>query len=237
MEVHHHPHVEKKSFKEYFLEFIMIFLAVTLGFFAENVREGINNRETERKNMETVLTNLKSDTTQLNDIIQFNYSRIKGFDSMNSFRYQNLTDTTILKKFNAFLNSALTFDYFRTSRAAIDQMKSTDGFRLVKKEGVVDSIFAYEDYNGLLDLNTEYLDYFQRRVFDLYEKLFQQEALIETSGTISKNKELLNEFFNALSDLNAGLKTFYTPHLELQLQKASRLIDLINHQYDLKQSQ
>jgi len=25
MEVHHHPHVEKKNFKEYFLEFIMIF--------------------------------------------------------------------------------------------------------------------------------------------------------------------------------------------------------------------
>jgi hypothetical protein len=28
MEVHHHPKVEKKNFKEYFLEFIMIFLAV-----------------------------------------------------------------------------------------------------------------------------------------------------------------------------------------------------------------
>lgn len=32
MEVHHHPHVKEKKFKEYFLEFIMIFLAVTLGF-------------------------------------------------------------------------------------------------------------------------------------------------------------------------------------------------------------
>jgi hypothetical protein len=39
MEVHHHPQVEKKNFKEYFLEFLMIFLAVTLGFFAENLRE------------------------------------------------------------------------------------------------------------------------------------------------------------------------------------------------------
>ncbi len=25
MEVHHHPKVEKKNFKEYFLEFVMIF--------------------------------------------------------------------------------------------------------------------------------------------------------------------------------------------------------------------
>ena len=45
MEVHHHPQVEKKNFKEYFLEFIMIFLAVSLGFFAENIREHINDNE------------------------------------------------------------------------------------------------------------------------------------------------------------------------------------------------
>ena len=37
MEVHHHPHVEKKNFKEYFLEFVMIFLAVSYLFFAENM--------------------------------------------------------------------------------------------------------------------------------------------------------------------------------------------------------
>ena len=33
MEVHYYPQVEKKNFKEYFLEFLMIFLAVTMGFF------------------------------------------------------------------------------------------------------------------------------------------------------------------------------------------------------------
>jgi len=32
MDVHHHPHVGKKNFKAYFLEFFMLFLAVTLGF-------------------------------------------------------------------------------------------------------------------------------------------------------------------------------------------------------------
>src|ERR1700731_4697152 len=39
MEVHHHPdlHHEKKPWKEYFLEFLMIFLAVTMGFFAETI--------------------------------------------------------------------------------------------------------------------------------------------------------------------------------------------------------
>ena len=51
MEVHHHPdlHHKKKNFTEYFLEFLMIFLAVTLGFFAENVREHFD----EEKNIES----------------------------------------------------------------------------------------------------------------------------------------------------------------------------------------
>jgi len=41
MEVHHHPdlHHKKKNFKEYFLEFLMIFLAVTMAFIGENMRE------------------------------------------------------------------------------------------------------------------------------------------------------------------------------------------------------
>jgi hypothetical protein len=41
MEVHHHPdlHHKRKHFREYVLEFFMIFLAVTMGFFAESIRE------------------------------------------------------------------------------------------------------------------------------------------------------------------------------------------------------
>jgi len=33
VEVHHHPHVEKKRFKEYFLEFLMIFRCGNDGLF------------------------------------------------------------------------------------------------------------------------------------------------------------------------------------------------------------
>ena len=42
MEVHHHPELEKKGLKEYVLEGLMIFIAVTMGFFAETIRENIS---------------------------------------------------------------------------------------------------------------------------------------------------------------------------------------------------
>src|ERR1700744_5322911 len=45
MEVHHHPEVEKKGFKEYILEGLMIFLAVFMGFVAENISERISDHE------------------------------------------------------------------------------------------------------------------------------------------------------------------------------------------------
>ena len=55
MEVHHHPHVEKKSFKEYLLEGLMIFLAVSMGFIAENIRENITKHEKEQHLMEMLV--------------------------------------------------------------------------------------------------------------------------------------------------------------------------------------
>src|SRR4051794_36842467 len=47
MEVHHHPHVHhEKKWSGYLFEFIMLFLAVSAGFFVENQREHYveNNR-------------------------------------------------------------------------------------------------------------------------------------------------------------------------------------------------
>ena len=39
MEVHHHPKSHAGGWKAHLLEFGMLFAAVTLGFFAENLRE------------------------------------------------------------------------------------------------------------------------------------------------------------------------------------------------------
>ena len=45
MEVHHHPKLDHKPWKEYFLEGLMIFIAVCMGFIAENIREHISDKK------------------------------------------------------------------------------------------------------------------------------------------------------------------------------------------------
>jgi hypothetical protein len=64
MEVHHHPelHHEKKPWKEYLLEGLMIFLAVTMGFFAENLREHISDNNREKEFAKMLYTELHDDS-------------------------------------------------------------------------------------------------------------------------------------------------------------------------------
>src|SRR4030095_5589071 len=63
--VHHHPNVRKKNLKEYLLEGLMIFVAVTMGFFAESLREYFGDREKEAQYMHSLAEDLKKDTAAL----------------------------------------------------------------------------------------------------------------------------------------------------------------------------
>jgi hypothetical protein len=65
MEAHHHPNVEKKNFREYFLEFLMIFLAVTMGFFAEQLRENFAQRSEEKEYIHSLYEDLSGDEVNL----------------------------------------------------------------------------------------------------------------------------------------------------------------------------
>ena len=69
MEVHHHSH-KPKNWKEYITEFIMLFAAVTLGFFAENVREHQLIEHKSHQNLESVILDLKKDSVLLQERIQ-----------------------------------------------------------------------------------------------------------------------------------------------------------------------
>jgi hypothetical protein len=82
MEVHHHPKVEKKNFKEYFLEFLMIFLAVTLGFFAENIRESFTEHHQEKEYILSFYEDLKTDTARIAAIINKDEVKLTGLSNL-----------------------------------------------------------------------------------------------------------------------------------------------------------
>ena len=90
MEVHHHPHVEKKSFKEYLLEGLMIFLAVSMGFIAENIREHFSDKAKEKEYMVSLIRDISKDSSSINTSITINKILIHGYDSTLDFLTHNL---------------------------------------------------------------------------------------------------------------------------------------------------
>lgn len=150
MEVHHHPdlHHKKKDFKEYFLEFLMIFLAVTLGFFAESYREHLVTKETEKQSIESLVKCLVSDTAQLQHVIKANLKVVSHLDSLVSMRKADLSIRENKRKFLTHAVVGFSEDwYFNTNDAALQQLKSSGTLRLIHKQNVVDSIYKYELLN------------------------------------------------------------------------------------------
>src|SRR5436305_4026730 len=135
MEVHHHPdlHHERKKFKVYLLEFLMIFLAVTMGFFAESFREHISEKNMERQYMREVVENLKYDTVRCNGNTELNEELIRGMDSLrNEIKlaiHGNINSNT-LYYYSLMYSGKYAVAVFNTS--AIKEFKSSGSLRLVK---------------------------------------------------------------------------------------------------------
>ncbi len=70
MEVHH-PHHTPKSIKDYASEFLVIFVALTLGFFVENQREHYIEGLREKELAHSLYLETKADSLELAEIIPF----------------------------------------------------------------------------------------------------------------------------------------------------------------------
>jgi hypothetical protein len=93
MEVHHPHHpTHKKKWSEYIIEFVMLFAAVTLGFFAENVREHQIIEHKTHQNLESVVLDLKEDSVLIQD-------RIKEYQNASRYLFQ-LNDLFINHQLN-----------------------------------------------------------------------------------------------------------------------------------------
>jgi len=126
MEVHHHPHLphNAKKFKEYFLEFLMIFLAVSLGFIAENLREHFSDRSKEKQYIEVFIRNLRDDTAGLKHVIEADSKQVNGIDSFLHLVHLPMNIDSNREQFyhlsiQCFYNSAT----FKSNDATLQQLK------------------------------------------------------------------------------------------------------------------
>src|SRR5438874_1218692 len=133
MEVHHHPHIEKKNFKEYFLEFLMIFLAVTMGFFAENIREHYAERTMEKQYVKSLHDDLSIDTAAVTTAINQKTWIISKLDSLQQILASAdlSNDNNNLYYLERFLTKN---EMFNAQDVTYQQMKSSGNFRYISNQ-------------------------------------------------------------------------------------------------------
>ena len=71
-----------KKFKKYFFEFLMVFLAITAGFFSENIRENFGEKDRELEYVQSVAEDLRQDIYTLDSIIIQRKKKDKMLDSL-----------------------------------------------------------------------------------------------------------------------------------------------------------
>jgi hypothetical protein len=144
MEVHHHPNMEKKNFKEYFLEFLMIFLAVTMGFFAENIREYMSDREKEHGNISGLVRNLAMDSVMIASALhdyQAGEMEIDSFmDLIKTGKYKEN-----LEQFYRLAYQTRGSRIFEYSNATFQQMESSGGLQLIRNEEIRNDLVNYNN--------------------------------------------------------------------------------------------
>src|SRR4051812_22246805 len=97
MEVHHAHSHGKKQFKEYLLEFFMLFFAVTLGFLAENFREHLYEQRKEKEYIVSYVNDLKKDTASIRLVTKHLFKNIHEQDSL-IWLLQHYTNTDSINK-------------------------------------------------------------------------------------------------------------------------------------------
>lgn len=214
MEVHHHPHVEKKSFKEYILEGIMIFIAVTMGFIAENIREHLSDSSKEREYITSMIEDMNNDsiflTQSIHQLIPFHSKWIDSAIHLLEHPEAKGKDREIYQAL--FLGTAWTYLFHPTERT-LSQLHS-EGFHLIKSKKATDIITHLENIYQLNQRSsTSYIEALQNDI-DLSAYTFADKQIMHHIGVIT--------FRN--------LNNSYAVQLNLSDVPASARIDFSNQQ-------
>ena len=168
MEVHHHPEVEKKSFKEYILEGLMIFIAVTMGFFAESIRENITNKEHTEQLTTQLVTELKSDTTQLREIESAEQIIMAQADTLSLLLKQPIA-TADMKNIQRLMTRTYSMWPFHSGAgAAINAIKNEIRLKQFSRTKISYYISIYEGRTELLHKIEELENDLKQKVFNVF---------------------------------------------------------------------
>jgi hypothetical protein len=254
MEVHHHGHVhEKTKWKEYVFQFLMLFLAVFLGSLAENRREHGIERHREKDYMESLLVDVGSDYAASRDLDAAIFQQVKKIDTLQTLFSADLKNgwdrDSLIRKSYELSSYVLTFYPAFFNERTITQLLSSGNMRLVKKQGVADSIMDYHSFIKFVEVQKQlYVNSVNacfQAMYNVYDIAFLKSIMQQNDTlympdisnievTLLTTDPVQLKKFVALLEITKVVAFSYKGYLSQITDKANRLYIFLRDTYKLK---
>lgn len=240
MEFHVKQHIEGKKFRFYVYEFFMLFLAVTSGFFVENIREKNTEHHREVQYIKSLISDVQLDTARLSSNISRSQDQCRGIDTLlNELEKHNSKKLINYLYYYSGKYTSSVYGFQHTDRT-ISQLKNAGGLRLIQEEDASNSIITY--YN--LVQNVEANDDLAIKIFMDLSK--QERELLDFKFIRTKNlNQVLTEphlkllrsdskriglYYNEMLYFKTVVENNMDKHIRLKL-KATQLLETLNKEY------
>ena len=215
MEVHSHTHSPRKKWTHYFWEFLMLFLAVSLGFIVENLRENYIEGHRAEEYSISLVNDLKDDTITINHVqnslIKFH---LKLDTLISLLKTPNLKSVPSrkLNKLNLFAYADPTMS---PNTLTTTEMKNSGSVRYFRSDSLK-FLFTIHDqqWTDLLNVHdgnkyiTQQIRLTMSNIFDIRAmnisnffdssqvRIFNLQLPIDSLPLLSFDPELINQYTN-----------------------------------------
>ena len=256
MEVHAHTHPEhsgpRKKWTHYFWEFLMLFLAITLGFLVENQREHYVEHNRAKDYAKSLIEDLSEDTTEMLDVIKEDGILLICFDSITT-TIQKGINKTVPGSFYYFCTIGVFAPRVVWYNATLTQITQSGNMRYFRNNQLVKKLSNYYSnqhfISGLNDWDSRYRDesiklrnrILSNRFYSQYSG-FTIARWMQIPGSLKNNKlplqssetEILNEFANSFETRRRILNLLMTRDYPNALASARKLIEMLKKEYHLR---
>jgi len=157
MEVHHHQHSHgKKNWRSYIWEFTMLFLAVSLGFFAENQREHYIENERMHRFLQSMQLDIESNRIVLDSALNENNKMIASYDTIVNLLESN-SPSIDRAEFARQLGTVWLRGFINRDET-FEQMKASGSLRYIGDFALLTAILDYQRRSNFAQYRTEHFE-------------------------------------------------------------------------------
>lgn len=195
MEVHHHTHSHSSGWKANLKEFLMLFLAVLCGFFAEMQVHNRLERKWEMEYIHSIQEDINSDINQINRLLADWDKTVRGLDTLINVLQGEAVKEDSREAYRLW-TTYIGFEDFSYDDRSIQQLKNAGGLRLIEEKEVANQIMSYDQAIRKFQLQvnvmtTEVLS--QKYYYQLFDFIQLNKNKTQPIPLTVKGKSVLSE--------------------------------------------